>query len=312
MSQPWSFSSLRNRVEVPDHLAGRGIHRQHVAARDQALAARRADVDDAVVDLRRGGEPVAHRDGGLHVRVAQPQHVEDDAGLAVVAEGLDRLAGLGVEGEDERAGGAVHHAVLVGDAPVTKDVALAPPAAEQVRDVVGPQMMPVVGVDRVDAAPRVGEVHHPVDDHRRGLVADAVDDAVLEQPARGQEVGVLRRDLVGLGVAAAVQIEVVQAPVDVLGRSRERDRHGQRGREQHTAGTDGRHLVDLQSGSIDESKRVNHAGSPGVAQRGGPLRPRRSDLVRGRRSGREARLPRDRPSPETPARYGRTRENARV
>ena len=253
MSQPWSFSSWRDRVEVPDHLARRRVHREHVPAGNEALAARRSHVDDPVVDLRRGGEPVAHRDGGLDIGIAQTQHVEDDARLAVVAEGLDRLAGLGVEGEDERAGRAVHHAVLVGDAAVTKDVALAPAAAEQVRDVVGPQMMPVVGVDRVDAPPRVGEVHHAVDDHRRGLVADAVDDAVLEEPARGQQMRVVRRNLVGLGVAAAVQIEVVQAPVDVLGRSRERDRHGQHGCEQHTAGTDGRHLVDLQSGSIDES-----------------------------------------------------------
>ena len=102
---------LRDRVEVPDHLAGRRIHGQHVAARNQALAAGRPHVDHAVVDLRRGGEPVAHGDGGLDVRVPEAQHVQDDAGLPVVAEGLDRLAGRGVEGEDERAGGAVDDAV---------------------------------------------------------------------------------------------------------------------------------------------------------------------------------------------------------
>ena len=122
-------------------------------------------------------------------------------------------------------------------------------------DVVGPEMVPVVGVDRVDAAARVGEVHDSVDDHRRGLVADPVDDAVLEEPARCQQMCVLRRDLVDLRVAAAVQIEVVQAPVDVLGQRGGRDQCGQCDREQQDAGTGRLHRMDLQARSITQSTR---------------------------------------------------------
>ena len=63
---------LRNRVEVPEHLAGLRVDREHVAAGNVALAARAADVDDAVVDLRRGREPVAQADRRLDVGIALP------------------------------------------------------------------------------------------------------------------------------------------------------------------------------------------------------------------------------------------------
>ena len=181
---------LRNGVEVPEHLAGLRIHREHVAAGDVTLAARAADIEHAVVDLRRRREPVAHADRRLDVGVALVQNVEDDARLAVLAERRDRLAGLRIEREDERAAGGVDHAVSVGHAAVAEDIALARAAAEQRGDVVDPEQMAVGGVDRVDAAARIGHVHRAVDDDRRGLVADAVDDAVLEQPARRQRLDV--------------------------------------------------------------------------------------------------------------------------
>src|SRR5436190_13480292 len=44
---------LRHGVEDPEDLAGLGVHREHMAAGNVALAAGAADVDDAVVDLRR-------------------------------------------------------------------------------------------------------------------------------------------------------------------------------------------------------------------------------------------------------------------
>ena len=40
---------LRDRVEVPEDLAGLGVDREHVAARNVALASRAADVEHAVV-----------------------------------------------------------------------------------------------------------------------------------------------------------------------------------------------------------------------------------------------------------------------
>ena len=116
-------SVLRNGVEVPEHLAGLRVDRQHVTAGNVALAARAADVDHAVVNLRRGREPVAERDRRRDVGIALLDHVEDDAGLAVLAEGLDRLAGLRVEREQKRSGAGVDDAVGVADAAVAEDVA---------------------------------------------------------------------------------------------------------------------------------------------------------------------------------------------
>ena len=107
------FFVLRNGVEVPEDLAGLGVDRQHMAAGNVALAARAADVEHAVVDLRRGREPVAEADRAFTSGIALLEHVEDDAGLAVLAESLDRLAGLGVEREEERAGRGVDDAVGV-------------------------------------------------------------------------------------------------------------------------------------------------------------------------------------------------------
>ena len=101
---------------------------------------------------------------------------------------------------------------------MAEDVPLAPAPAEQLGHVVEPQQMAVGRVDRVHAAARVGDVHDAVDDDRRGLVADAVDDPVLKEPPRGEQMRVLGRDPVGLGEPAPGQVQVVERPVDVLGR----------------------------------------------------------------------------------------------
>src|SRR5205823_12085035 len=81
---------LWNGVEVPEHLSRFRVHREHVAAGDMALAACAPDVQNAVEVLRRRREPVAHADRRPDVGVALVQHVEDDAGLALLPERRNR------------------------------------------------------------------------------------------------------------------------------------------------------------------------------------------------------------------------------
>ena len=206
---------LRDGVEHPLHLAGLRVDREDVPAGYVALAARAADVDHAVVHLRRAGEPVAHADRRGDLRIAFLQHVEDDVRLAVGAEGRDRLAGFRVEREQERSSRRVDHAVGIDRPALAEDVAFARAAADLLGHVERPQQMAVDRVDGVDAAARIGDVCRAVDDDRRRLIADAVDDPVLEQPARRQRLHVARVDLVERRVAGAGQIQVVQNPVDV-------------------------------------------------------------------------------------------------
>src|SRR5262249_47077695 len=143
-------------------------------------------------------------------------HVEDDARLAVPAERRDRLPALRIEGEEKRSGGRVDHAVAVADAAVAEDVAGLRAAANLLGDVVGPQQVAARAVERVHAAARVGHVHHAVHDHRRGLVADAVDHPVLKQPPRHQRPHIGGGDLIQRREARPGEIEVVQRPVRVL------------------------------------------------------------------------------------------------
>src|SRR5262249_46779140 len=82
---------LRDRVEVPQRFPALRVDGKDVAARDVALAARAADVYHAVVDLRRGREPVAERDRRRHLRKPLPDDIENDARLSVPAERRDRL-----------------------------------------------------------------------------------------------------------------------------------------------------------------------------------------------------------------------------
>jgi hypothetical protein len=128
------------------------------------------------------------------------------------------LAGLGVEREQKRSGSGVDDAVAVADAAVAEDVTGLGAAADLVGDVVIPQQMAGGRVERVHAAARIGHVHHTVHHHRRRLIADAVDDAVLKQPPRRERLHVRGVDLIERRVAAAEEIEVVQRPVHVLRR----------------------------------------------------------------------------------------------
>src|SRR6185295_11042 len=111
---------LWNGVEVPEDLPRSGIDRQDVTAGNVALASCAADVEHAVVHLRGGREPVAKADGRRHLGKSRFEDVEDDAGLAVLAEGRHRLPRPRVEREQERAGRGVNDAVGIADAAVAE------------------------------------------------------------------------------------------------------------------------------------------------------------------------------------------------
>ena len=161
-----------------------------------------------------GGKPIDNGvivvEGERIVAMGAAAEVDIPAGAEIIStEGMSVLPGLW----------DMHvHLMLVGHSdydhwdktypPVFGDVIM-PAAAKQLRDVVGPQMVSIDRVNGVHAAPRIGDIHDAVDDHRRRLVTDPVDDPMLEQPAWGQTVDVVRGDLIRLGKAAASQIEVV-------------------------------------------------------------------------------------------------------
>lgn len=132
----------------------------------------------------------------------------------------DRFSGFRVEREQERPRSCVDDAVGIRDAAITEDIALPPAAADEIRHVVRPQQMSIHCIDGVDTSTRIGHVHHAVNDDRRRLIAHTVDDPVLKEPARREQLDVLRVDLVQRRKSAASQIEVVERPVDRRRRSR--------------------------------------------------------------------------------------------
>src|SRR5262245_18679507 len=119
------FFVLRNRVEVPEHLACLCVDCKHMTTRDVAFAARRADVNHALVILWRRGEPVAESNRRLHLGESPPDHIEDDACLPVFAESWDRFSCFCVEREQKRSGCGVDDAFGVANAAITEDVAFA-------------------------------------------------------------------------------------------------------------------------------------------------------------------------------------------
>src|SRR5205823_240926 len=60
------FFVLRNRIEVPENFSGFRIDGEHVTAGNMAFAAGAANVEHAVVVLRRRREPVAKCDRRAH------------------------------------------------------------------------------------------------------------------------------------------------------------------------------------------------------------------------------------------------------
>ena len=215
------FFVLRHRVEVPEDLAGLRIDGEDVTTRNVALASSASDVEHALVHLWSGGEPVPHADGSLGVRVSRLEHIEDDAGLAVLAETGKRFAGLGVERKQEGAARHVDDAVGIADAAVAEDVAFSPPASEEIGDVIGPQQVAIDRIHRVDASAGVGHIHDLVHDDGCGLIADPVDDTVLEEPSWRERLHVGRIDLIQRRESTAGEIEIVERPVhrpSLLGR----------------------------------------------------------------------------------------------
>ena len=104
------------------------------------------------MDLRGGRKPIPHADGRLRFRVSRLQHIQDDAGLTVVAKAWKRLPGLRIERKQERASRDVDHTVRVADPSIAEDVALLSSTAEEAGHVVGPHVVTVGRVDRIDAS----------------------------------------------------------------------------------------------------------------------------------------------------------------
>src|SRR5262245_10476531 len=123
---------LGNRVETPFDLSGLGVNGQHVAAGNVTLASSTADVERAVVILRRGREPVSDADRGFDVLVSSGQHVHEDARLSALAEALNGLPALRVKREEKRAAGRVDDAVGVDGAAIAEDVALTGSSANEI------------------------------------------------------------------------------------------------------------------------------------------------------------------------------------
>src|SRR5262249_45250957 len=205
---------LRDRVEIPEDLSGLCVHSQHVTARDVALAPGGAYVEHAVLDLRRRRKPVAGANRRLHCRVPWTEHIHDHIRLTVLPKALNRLSCFRLEREQKGARCGIHHSVCITDAPVTKHVAFARTAADQAGHVIRPEETSIGGIDSVDASARIGHGHRAVDDDWSGLVADAVDYAVLEEPSRGKRFDVGPVDLVQVREPGSGEIQIVERPVD--------------------------------------------------------------------------------------------------
>ncbi len=137
--------------ELPGELAGLGVPRAHVAARRAHLGAAVADEDLAAKRLRKAGDVF---------RLLQVSRLR----------GPELFPCLGIEGDEPP--------VVRGDDdfafPIREAAARAPEDAEAVAGmldrlrVVLPEDLAGLRVDGTRDAPRAGEVHHAVDDDRRG------------------------------------------------------------------------------------------------------------------------------------------------
>ena len=176
---------LRDGVEGPQQLAVVGVVRLDEAA-DAVFAAVCADQNLAVDGRRR------HRLAVAFFRIG-------DVG------GPHRLAGLGVErhqlGVERR---QIDLVAIDGDAAVVRAAAIGRDRPHVV--LVVPQLLAGLGVERVDVAERRGDVHHAVDDDRRGF--HQLLDLGLENPGRMQPLHVGAVDLV-LGIETLLIIIAV-------------------------------------------------------------------------------------------------------
>ena len=156
------LARLRNRSERPHQLAGSARPRPHIAQRParRVLLVAAAGDDEVLVDGRRR----AQADG--------PGHALEDLGgvhvdAALVAEGLGWLAGLGIE--------RVEPAVTGGEDHLRRCTRISGPVFDAARRGIAgrhlkdPDFLARGRVERHHAPIRRRDVHHAVDDERRGL-----------------------------------------------------------------------------------------------------------------------------------------------
>ena len=222
----------RDRVEGPLQLAGLDVEGARetlgvvVGLDGHALLHRRADEDRVPDDGGRGVQPDL---AGLEIDLLAVALHDADLQIhdAVLAEGRDHRAGLGVERDQPVAGGDVEHAVVaaavgpVGDAapgqlPGRVGAALA------LRIAVHPQQLTRARVERHHRAARAaGRVEHAANHQRRafelelGARAQAVG---LEPPRDFELVEVVGVDLIEGRVLRAAEIGGVVRPLAVLRR----------------------------------------------------------------------------------------------
>ena len=96
--------------------------------------------------------------------------------------------------------------------------------------------MPFGSVNGIYTSAGVGDVHNPVDNDWSGLIADTVDDAVLEKPSWSQRFHVASIDLIRRRKSSPRKIKIVEPPVKCSRRGRLlRGRSENGGKDQNTA-----------------------------------------------------------------------------
>ena len=146
----------RYREETPCKRAGVGVIGRDITAHAHVGAAV-ADQHLALHDARRTGDGVRAR--GVDQRLRAPQRL---AGLCVQRH-QTTIKRARVETPTRCSEPAVHHAA----AGLGRALAID-------RGIEGPERRAAGGIEGVDHAPRTGQVHHAVDDERRGLDATLV------------------------------------------------------------------------------------------------------------------------------------------
>ena len=213
---------LRHRVEHPAHLAGHGVHRGQQASRQQSFGERQADEQQAP----RRGRRIGHREphgGGVDVGRVGVGILEGERGaghlqVAAVAERLDQLAGLGIDG--------VHDLRSEGVDPAVRVRRTASAAGKRRIRLERPDRIARRRVER--GQHRAGVEVHDAVDHERGGGAHELARRRLVTPLELQVADVGRVDPVRRREAGVAHVQVVQRPVDAGGRVDTRRRPGVR------------------------------------------------------------------------------------
>ncbi len=223
-----------HRVEAPELLAGADVVGAHetldVRAVEiaEALEHRRLHDDHVVDDERNGVETnLALLEIDLHLlAVLVDHHALLEVDDALLAEGLDRVAGLGVERHEAVAGGDVVDAVVglavgpVGDAAAGQLTGRPARRAFALVHAVHPLLFAGLAVERDDRAAGAGDRVDRAADHdrrRAKLGLGARTEVVgLEAPGHFHLAEIARVNLIERRVLAAAQVGGIHRPVAVL------------------------------------------------------------------------------------------------